>query len=266
MLPFVILVGMSWYLITLILERRTILESIKILIQIFIRQRRRLGGGRSSYFIYLTYFVMMLILFTVAGRVPQVRDVIQQATASIVNAGQAVVGQLISSPAEASTSSATFYTQIMTYSSAILLAATILVSMVLVVGGAVGGLRALRNSPLEATGIAVAQTVAAIRHTARQLQEGGNYYELILQCYKRMCDLLTAHGAPAHQSQTPREFEVAAAKILPVSPHSLRRLTRLFEIARYSSHTIDPLERSEALECLHNIEAELTEGVPNVPE
>lgn len=264
LLPFLILAAMIWYLITIILERKTIIELIRVWIEIILRQRGQGGGRRFSLFAYLASFLLVMIVISAMSRLRSVRSIIEQVADSVAVAGQGVTNQLVGSSSDVAPAAGALYAHVLAYSSAIVFAGIIVVSVGLVIVGITGGLKQIREHNLHDFELTKTQTVETIRDTSRKLEAGGDYYELILACYKKMCDLLSAHGAPTYDSQTPREFERVAGKVLAVSEQALDRLTRLFEEARYSTHVIDQAQRLEAIECLREIEDELSKEIPNV--
>lgn len=74
------------------------------------------------------------------------------------------------------------------------------------------------------------------RQAVDDIQAGANFQDVVLRCYYDMNEVLTAErGIRRGQAATPREFEQRLlAAGLPDEP--VRRLTRLFEQARYGAH------------------------------
>ena len=86
----------------------------------------------------------------------------------------------------------------------------------------------------------------------------------VVACYARMEQVLHAHGYPRAPHMTPIEYMTAtlnavaaagtaagAARAEAVSP--LLRLTELYEVARFSAHTIFPKDKAAAISCLEQI-------------
>lgn len=93
------------------------------------------------------------------------------------------------------------------------------------------------------------------RAALAELDAGGELRSVILRCYNEMSRAVSQQrGLHRPQGMTAREFEQAlAAAGLPAG--QVRRLTRLFEGARYSLHAATPAEEREARDCLTAIVA-----------
>jgi hypothetical protein len=91
---------------------------------------------------------------------------------------------------------------------------------------------------------------------------GGNFRDVILECYRRMrIALEKEHGIEGKESMTAREFEdILERKGVP--GESVHRLTILFESVRYGREAPSPDEKSEAIGCLEAIERHAREGAP----
>ena len=63
--------------------------------------------------------------------------------------------------------------------------------------------------------------------------------------------------------QTPGEFMREAQRHLPIPAAAVERLTRLFELARFSDHPVLARDREVARDCLHEIRAALV--APEAP-
>lgn len=96
-----------------------------------------------------------------------------------------------------------------------------------------------------------------VRRTIIDLESGEDFREAILRCYSEMCFVLAFKGVDSRPSLTPREFEHLAMGEVGLSKDSIRTLTGLFEVARYSDHDITQRQRNLAVESLRRIEAEL---------
>lgn len=85
------------------------------------------------------------------------------------------------------------------------------------------------------------------------IRAGFGLREAILRCYYDMNEALKEQrGLVRREDMTPREFEEVLEKAgLP--PKSVKRLTRLFEKARYSTQPASERERLEAMACLREI-------------
>ncbi|MCK4367599.1 MAG: DUF4129 domain-containing protein [Thermoplasmata archaeon] len=96
-----------------------------------------------------------------------------------------------------------------------------------------------------------------VRRTIAGLESGEDFRTTILRCYSDLCFVLAFRGVLGRPSMTPREFERIAARKVGLSPRSIRTLTGVFEVARYSDHEILEGQRNAAVRSLKDIEAEL---------
>jgi Domain of unknown function (DUF4129) len=79
----------------------------------------------------------------------------------------------------------------------------------------------------------------------------------VIRTYDRMERTLAARGLPRLAFEAPLEYLARVLDAVQVGAHSARRLTRLFERARFSSHEIDTGMKDEAIEALVALRAEL---------
>jgi uncharacterized membrane protein len=79
----------------------------------------------------------------------------------------------------------------------------------------------------------------------------------VLRAYARMERVLSAHGIPRRVSEAPVEYLARVLIDLATNPVPVRRLTALFERARFSAHAIDADMRTEAIEAIEALQAEL---------
>ncbi|MEW5957725.1 MAG: DUF4129 domain-containing protein [Chloroflexota bacterium] len=93
------------------------------------------------------------------------------------------------------------------------------------------------------------------RQAVDSLRRGGNLRDTVLDCYSKMNRLLQEQrGLERPPAMTPREFERHLREVGLADEH-IRRLTRLFEHARYSAVTASPQDEDEAVACLSAIVA-----------
>ena len=79
----------------------------------------------------------------------------------------------------------------------------------------------------------------------------------MIGAYARMERTLAARGFPREESEAPDEYLARILAVVGASGHSVRRLTRLFERARFSEHEIDPGMKEDAIDSLSGLRAEL---------
>lgn len=81
----------------------------------------------------------------------------------------------------------------------------------------------------------------------------------IIRAYGRFERALAGARAPRAVWQTPAEFMRTTLARLPAAAAPVRRLTTLFEIARFSAHPVGPEARDAACDCLDEIGTALEE-------
>lgn len=79
----------------------------------------------------------------------------------------------------------------------------------------------------------------------------------VLACYRTMTIAFRRAGVQERPSDTPFEFLERALVARRVDHDCARRLTELFERARFSNHTIDETTRREALSALNTVQNQL---------
>jgi transglutaminase-like putative cysteine protease len=116
-----------------------------------------------------------------------------------------------------------------------------------------------KNSELsEITGI--------FNYASELLQAGDEMRAAIYECYQNLCEVFMRRGFLRRGFETVREFELAIRLALPgISEDSLVALDRIFEEARYSSHTLGETDRHNAQYALSLIINEL-QNMQEVPD
>ena len=79
----------------------------------------------------------------------------------------------------------------------------------------------------------------------------------VIRAYARMERALAFHGLPRRPHETSLEYLARLLTSLRVSRTSVKRLTALFERAKFSHHPVDPAMKAEAIEALSTVRAEL---------
>ncbi len=101
------------------------------------------------------------------------------------------------------------------------------------------------------------EMAASLESGIYRLELGDDVKSVILSCYRDMVSLLRQRGLDARPQLTAREVEAAAMKQLGITPTSSRALREIFEVARYSSHTITEDDRGRAIDSLNMVRKEL---------
>jgi len=99
--------------------------------------------------------------------------------------------------------------------------------------------------------------VEAVEESLEDLRLEPNARAAIIKCYRRFEYALAAAKLPPPPWQTPVEFMRTALGKLPLPADAVGRLTRLFEIARFSQHAVGLPERDDAWRSLAEIRAAL---------
>ena len=107
-----------------------------------------------------------------------------------------------------------------------------------------------------------AEIVAAVDETLDDLDDGADARVAIINCYRRFEHVAARAQVRRAPWQTPEEFMREALGRLALPESSVERLTRLFEVARFSHHPLGAPERDRARRCLEEIRRsiELTEA------
>lgn len=79
----------------------------------------------------------------------------------------------------------------------------------------------------------------------------------VIRAYAQMERVFAARGLPRRESEAPAEYVARLLDAAGVSGSSVRRLTSLFARARFSTHEVDVHMKSQALEALGGLRAEI---------
>ena len=125
----------------------------------------------------------------------------------------------------------------------------------LVVVGAIIALR--RSRPQLAPEVAPEALAAALDVSLDDLRSDPDLRRAIIAAYARMEHALAAAGVPRQPSEAPLEYLERALLALDTSAEAVRRLTDLFEWARFSHHEPEPWMRDDAVDALVAVRDEL---------
>ncbi len=126
-----------------------------------------------------------------------------------------------------------------------------------VVVAAIVALRRSRSdeeTPFETAPEALA---AALDESLDDLRADPDLRRAIIAAYSRMERALAAAGIPRHPAEAPLEYVERALLTLDTSSAAVRKLTDLFEWARFSHHEPEPSMRDEAVDALVAVRDEL---------
>ena len=98
---------------------------------------------------------------------------------------------------------------------------------------------------------------AALDESLDDLREDPDLRRAIIAAYARMETALAAAGLPRRPAEAPLEYVERALLSLDASAAAVRRLTDLFEWARFSQHEPEPSMRDDAVDALVAVRDEL---------
>jgi hypothetical protein len=101
---------------------------------------------------------------------------------------------------------------------------------------------------------------AALDESLDDLRTDPDLRRAIIAAYARMESALAAAGIPRHPAEAPLEYVERALLSLDTSAGAVRRLTELFEWARFSHHEPEPSMRDDAVDALIAVRDELRDS------
>ena len=126
--------------------------------------------------------------------------------------------------------------------------------------GIVGSMMLLtwRRRQEEETPDAMRVTIAEVlAETLEDLEREPDPRKAVIGAYAKMERTLAAKGFPREEHEAPDEYLGRILSVVGGSGHSVRRITRLFERARFSEHQIDSRMKTDAIDSLSGLRAEL---------
>jgi hypothetical protein len=243
------------YLLVVLANARTIIEALAAFM---------LGGRRqekspftsAAYLIGYAIAIIMVLLLIRTLTAQRMLDVLQGAV-NLVSAWFSP--NQVHKP---SSSAGASFNPFVYYYSTILFGVIVVVSFSLLFGGlrtAYGWAREDRTG-FQANANANAtrrEALAVVRKASMGLRLTGDYRDVILRCYRQMCQVLSENGFSIGIQETAREFSQNISRNLGLKGDAVTSLTFLFEEARYSDHQIDADKRSLALNQLQILEQSL---------
>ena len=117
--------------------------------------------------------------------------------------------------------------------------------------------RDLAEPPGEPAPSATAELAALVGESMDDLRREPDPRRAIIAAYARMERTLAANGLPRRAAEAPLEYLERTLSVFATSAQSVRRLTLLFEWAKFSDHQPHPSMRAEAIEALAALRREL---------
>ena len=115
-----------------------------------------------------------------------------------------------------------------------------------------------RRAPAPQPDEPVAEAVVAVLDEALDdLGDERDPRRAVIAAYARMEDVLAEHGLARRPPETPYEYLARVLTDLRASERSARRLTELFEWAKFSTHEVSERMRADAIGCLTHLRAEV---------
>ncbi len=123
---------------------------------------------------------------------------------------------------------------------------------------AVTGIVFMRRRPLPEPAAALAARLARIfDETLEDLRAEQDPRRAVIAAYSRMESILGNYGMERRPSEAPHEYVSRVLEQVVASGSAVRRLTRLYEQARFSAHEIDPAMKAEAIAAVEAVRDEL---------
>lgn len=98
---------------------------------------------------------------------------------------------------------------------------------------------------------------AAVDESLDDLRAERDPRRAVIAAYARLEQVLGAHGLPRHASEAPLEYLRRMLGELSVSPPAARRLTDLFERAKFSQHAVGAQMKEDAIAALETVRDDL---------
>jgi hypothetical protein len=115
-----------------------------------------------------------------------------------------------------------------------------------------------RRRALGTGDLTLAETLSdVIDESLDDLRAEGDPRRAVIRAYARLERALAAHGLPRRPAEAPLEYLTRILQELSVSPVAVRRLTLLFERAKFSQHEVDPEMKTTAIAALQQVQEEL---------
>ena len=101
------------------------------------------------------------------------------------------------------------------------------------------------------------ELVETLDETLADLRAESDPRRAVIAAYHRMERVLASHGIARRTSEAPHEYLGRVLAELTGGGQGAKRLTALFERARFSTHAVDATMRTDAIEAVEDLQAEL---------
>jgi Domain of unknown function (DUF4129) len=251
--PILILTIMTWYLMVLIVDRDQIIAALAAMFKLHRKPKTPRTNFWSTVAVYAAIFILGVVaLWT--GLPQQILSRLQGFAMTAISGSENTSNlrpQLGPIPGFLPTATIIYYGILITLAIAA-------VSFSLIFGGVRLAYQARSSSSNDSEAEVKQQTAELVQQTITSLKSTKKYHETILQCYKKMCEILAKAGLETASEETAREFAQSISIKLRVGDGAVRGLTFLFEEARYSNHEISEEARLMALNHLQVLQQALS--------
>jgi hypothetical protein len=253
--PVLILTIMTWYLIVLVVDRNQIIGALAAMFKI----QRQPKFQNTNFWLTIAVYAAIFVLGIVALWTGLPQRLLTRlhgfAVTAISGAGNAaglpqpgpIAGLLPVTP--------------FLYYGILVAVSIIVISLVLILGGLRLAYQTRMTNAHHSQLDAREQAADLVQETIAKLKSAKEYHDTIIQCYKRMCMILTNVGLGTVSEETAREFAEKASSKLQIGKDAVTGLTFLFEEARYSDHEISEEKRVMALSHLQYLQQAFSSNV-----
>lgn len=241
--PILILALMTWYLIILIVNRGDLIAGLAAIFKL----RRRPESAPTNLWLTIAVYAALFGLGIVAmwtGLPQRILSRLQE-MATLTISGTQNTNKL--PPSQSNPIAGLFPATPFIYYGILVSAAICVVSFTLILGGLRLAIKTRELGSDHSEEKMKVNAVEVLWQTITRLKSAKEYHETILQCYKRMCEILSKAGLEAAPEETAREFAESISAKLHIGEEAVTGLTFLFEEARYSNHEISEDKRIMAL-------------------
>ncbi|MGD0176250.1 MAG: DUF4129 domain-containing protein [Candidatus Bathyarchaeia archaeon] len=254
--PVLILTIMTWYLIVLIVNRDQIIAALAAMFKLQREPKPRETNFWLTVAAYAALFGLGIIAIWTG--LPQRILTRLQGMAVIGISG---IGNTSAPRPQLGPIAGLLPTTPILYYGILITGAIVAVSFTLILGGIRLAYRARGMRFIDSQVEVKEQAAELVQETITSLKSTMKYHEIILQCYKRMCEVLSSAGLEPASEETAREFAENISSKLQIGKEAVTGLTFLFEEARYSNHEISEEKRITALSHLQFLQQALSANV-----
>jgi hypothetical protein len=253
--PVLVLSIMTWYLVVLIVDRDQIIAALAAMFKLQREPKPRETNFWLTVAVYAALFGLGIIAIW-SGLPQRILTRLQ---------GMAVIGIYgsgnTSGPRPQLGPIAGLLPTTILYYGILITVAIVAVTFTLILGGIRLAYRARGMSFTDSQVKVKEQAAEVVQETITSLKSTMKYHEIILLCYKKMCEVLSNAGLEAASEETAREFAENISSKLQIGKEAVTGLTFLFEEARYSNHEISEEKRITALSHLQFLQRVLSANV-----